>query len=83
MAKTHRTPSRVNEHIRPKSEDNSLARNVIDIARGTGPEGVVVLGCIFCIAHYGRTDLSSLTFSLLAIWSLLAFRFLSRRRAGH
>jgi hypothetical protein len=83
MAKTHKTPSGVNEDARPKSDEKSLVRNLFDIARGSGPEGVIVLGSIFCTAHYGRTDLSFLTFSLLAIWSLLAFRFLSRRRGGH
>jgi hypothetical protein len=72
----------VNDPVWPKTADKSVVRTVIDIARGAGAEGVVVLGSIFCIAHYGRTDLSFLAFSPLAIWSLLAFRFLSSRRAA-
>jgi hypothetical protein len=80
MSKTHETPLRVNEFSRPKSGDKSSVRYLIEIARGCGPEGVVVLGTICCIAHYDRTDLKFLLFSLVAIWSLLGFRLLCRRR---
>src|SRR5438445_13700746 len=80
MAKTKKTPSRVNGRSLLKWDDKSWARNAIDVARGCGPEGVVILGAIYCIAHYGRTDVNFLLFSLVAIWSLLTYRFLCRRR---
>jgi hypothetical protein len=79
MAKTKKTPSRVNGRSLLKWDDKSWARNAIDVARGCGPEGVVILGAIYCIAHYGRTDVNFLLFSLVAIWSLLTYRFLCRR----
>jgi hypothetical protein len=79
MTKTKKTPSRVNGRSLPKSGDKFWARNAIDVARGCGPEGVVILGAIHCIAYFGRTDGNFLSFSLLAIWSLLTYRFLCRR----
>ena len=82
MARKARAPLRVNGESRPKSDHGSWVRELIDVARGSGPEGIVVLGAIFSIAHYGQTDWKFLLFSLLVIWSLLVFKFICRRYFG-
>jgi hypothetical protein len=82
MSKTRNAPTRVNDLTRPKSDEKSLIRSVVDIAGGAGPDGAVVLGSMVCIAHYGRTDLSFFIYALVATWSLLAFRLLSSRRGA-
>src|SRR6516225_4636051 len=90
MAKTKKTPSRVNGRSLLKWDDKSWARNAIDVARGCGPEGVVILGAIYCIAHYGRTDVTFCCFRswrsgryLLTDFYAVVFWPLRRWRAAH
>lgn len=82
MARKAKAPLRVNGRTRPRSDDESPVRELIDMARGSGREGIVALSAIFCVAHYGRTDWSFLLFSLLVLWSFLIFKFIWRRRFG-